>query len=760
MLKCSSSVWFALFLAACSPAASNGRMPEQTSTPSASASSAPVAEGPRTTFENPGGMWLPEQLALQTQNLKDVGFTIDPAALTKPTEFPLGAVVSLGGCSASFVSSDGLIITNHHCVTGALQFNATKDKNLLTDGFAAKTRADELSAGPSQRVFVTQAMKDVSATVREGLAALPNDLARYQAIEDRSKKLVAECEKGREGIRCSVEKFFGGAEFRLIEQLEIRDVRLVFAPPEGIGNYGGEVDNWRWPRHTGDFSFLRAYVKKDGTPGDFSADNVPYKPKHVLSLAKTPLRQGDAVMVAGYPARTNRLATAAEMNAAVENDIPYIIDYCEKYLAVLETLAKKDPELAIKAETNIRGLANALTNYRGQLEGLKKGVAAEKSAAEKSLLAWIDADPARKAKFGGSVDKTVLAFNESRKAIEADRTIRETMRLVRGFSTAYAIVRNAEERAKPDAQRDPEYQDRNQKRLENSFVQLTKQWSPELEKAVLKLVIERELAYPAEKRAGIAEALMGKGVNKKAPTGAEIDKALAGLYQTTKLGDEAARLKLLSGAKEAELRTSKDPLIKLAVTLRSKVKDYEERDKRREGAMSIALPDFVTAMREQKNGLLAPDANRTLRVTFGTVRGYAPVKDAAVYTPFTLLSEVAKKHTGKDPFIAPKELLDAVSQKNFGPYVDEKLGEVPVDFLTDLDITGGNSGSATLNAQGELVGLAFDGNYESMAQAWVFLPPVTRSIHVDLRYILWVLDAVSHANGLLKELGVGPRFNK
>ncbi len=718
-------------------------------------------------------MWLPEQLPLQASALKQAGFSIDADTLSKPTEFPLGAVVFLGGCSASFVSPDGLIITNHHCVTGALQFNSTKEKNAIVDGFHAKTRADEKPAGPSQRVFVTQSMKDVTKEMREVIPGVSDDLARYQALEDRSKKLVADCEKDRDGIRCSVEKFFGGAEYRLIEQLEIRDVRLVYAPPEGIGNYGGEIDNWRWPRHTGDFSFLRAYVSKDGKPADFNADNVPYKPKHVLKLASSPLRQGDGVMVAGYPARTNRLTTSAEMNAAIDSDIPYIIDYCEKFLAVLEPLAKKDPELAIKGETHIRGLSNALTNYKGQLEGLKKGAAEERKKEESDLVSWIDADATRRSKYFGSVDKTARVFTGSRKALKADRTIRETMRLVRGFSAAYTVLRNAEERAKPDASRDPEYQDRNQKRLENSFVQLSKQWSPEIEKAMLKLVIERELALPQHERAGIAAAVVPAKPPKKRPkpqgvkaepsfevveppTSAEIDAALNVLYAKTKLGDEAGRVKLLQKATPAELQLSTDPLIKLAVKLRTQVRDFEERDKRREGAMALVQPDFVNAMREQKNGLLAADANRTLRITFGTVRGYAPTPGAAVYTPFTLLTEVTKKHTDKEPFDAPDALLRAVSEKKLGRWVDEKLGDVPVDFLADLDISGGNSGSATLNGKGELVGLAFDGNYESMAQSWIFMPDVTRSIHVDLRYVLWVLENVASAEALLKELGVSP----
>jgi hypothetical protein len=748
--------WLLFALAACSPAATNGRLPEPTPTASTSGSAVVSEAPPKPAFENPGGMWLPEQLPMQADGLTRAGISLEAAALAKPTEFPLGAVVSLGGCSASFVSSDGLIVTNHHCVTGALQANSTKEQNLIKDGFLAKTRADERSAGPSQRVFVTRKMTDVTPSVRAGLAEMKDELARYQAIEDRTKKLVSDCEKDRPGTRCSVEKFFGGAEYRLVEQLEIRDVRLVYAPPEGVGNYGGEIDNWRWPRHTGDFSFLRAYVKKDGSPGDFSADNVPYKPAHVLKLATKPLAAGDGVMVAGYPARTSRLVTAAEMNAAIESDIPYIIDYCEKYLGVLEPLAAKDADLAIKAETYIRGLANALTNYRGQLEGLKKGAASKKNAEEQSLLSWIDADPARKTRFGGSVERTAKAFADSRTAIEADRTIREAMRLVRGFGTAYTILRNAQERTKPDDKREPDYQDRNQKRLEGSFAQLSKQWSPVLEKAALKLVIEREMAHPPEKRAGFAEAVLGKASLQKTVDPKTLEGALDALYDKTKLGDEKVRVKLLQTAKPAELARSTDPLVKLALKLESKVRSYEERDKRREGAFAVAAPDFVTAMREQRSGLLAPDANRTLRVTFGTVRGYAPMKDAAVYTPFTLLADVAKKHTGKDPFVAPPALLAAVRDKKFGPYLDAQLGDVPVNFLSDLDITGGNSGSATLNGRGELVGLAFDGNYESMAQAWVFLPEVTRTIHVDLRYMLWVMDAVSQADELLQELGVKP----
>jgi len=750
--------------AACSPAAQNGHLPGDdgsvpTSTAIPSGSSNVAASTSPTSFINPGGMWTPEQMPAQADTLKKIGFTIDANALSRPTEFPLGAVVYLGGCSASFVSPDGLVITNHHCVQPALQYNSVKGDDLIHDGYLAKTRADEKWAGPTARIQVTTDISDVTRDVVHDLASLPDDLARNQALEDRQKKIVADCEAKQPGTRCSVVSYYGGAEWKRVTQLEIKDVRLVYAPPRGIGNFGGEIDNWRWPRHAGDFSFYRAYVGKDGKPADHGNDNVPYKPPSVLKLASTPLEPGDPVMVAGYPARSNRLTTAAEANEAVSYDLPYIVDFCETYLAELERVTKGDEELSIKAETTVRGLANWLTNTKGQIDGLTKGgLAKQKAAREAELEAWIASSPERRAKYGTAVADVSRIFNESRKTREIDATTKELLRLVKLFGAAHTIVRDAEEREKPNDARDPDYQDRNQQRLEQTLEQLSASYSPAIDAPILKLVIRRELAQPEGKRAGIAEALLGKPKSGSTYAAADIDKAVDALFKGTKLGDVKTRVRLLKTAKTADLKRSADPMIKLALALRPVTKAYEERSKKLEGAMILVRPKFVSAMREMKGGILAPDANRTLRITYGTVRGYAPAPDKPVFTPFTKLSGVVAKNTGKDPFDAPQALLDAVQAKKVGPYFDPKLGDVPVDFLADLDITGGNSGSATLNARGELVGLAFDGNYESMASDWIFMPEITRSIHVDLRYILWVLDAVAGADDLLREMGVEPKL--
>ena len=379
--------------------------PADTAAPPA-ASAPPAVRPPKPEVESTGGMWLPTQLEAQADQLKKLGLELDPKVLTDPLAFPLGAVVSLGGCSASFVSSQGLIITNHHCATGALGYNSTPSENLMHEGFLAKRRAQEKWAGPTARVYVTRAFTDVTDSVRAGLEKIRDRKARNTAIEDREKDLVAKCEK-QPGTRCEVASYFGGGQYLLIEKLEIRDVRLVYAPHEGIGNFGGEIDNWRWPRHAGDFSFLRAYVGKDGQPADHSPDNVPYQPRMHLSVADQPLRQGDLVFVAGYPGRTMRLSTADETAEAVDWYYPKRVRLFEEYLALIEKLGKDDSDVAVKARPLERGLANALTYTKGSLEGLTKGGAADlRRKHETELRAWIDADPTRKRRCGRRVSRS------------------------------------------------------------------------------------------------------------------------------------------------------------------------------------------------------------------------------------------------------------------------------------------------------------------------------------------------------------------
>jgi hypothetical protein len=717
--------------------------------PSAATPAAPTA---KPAFENPGGMWMPRQIASHAETLRKLGLAIDPAALTDPLAPPLAAVVTVGGCTASFVSPEGLIVTNHHCVQGTLQYLSNPQANLVEQGYLARTRADELWNGPSARVFVTQALTDVTEKMVSGLEAVGDDQKRFTELESRQKTLIAECEKDRPHLRCSIESFFRGAEYYLIEQLEIRDVRLVYAPPRSAGAYGGDIDNWMWPRHTADFSIYRAYVGKDGKPADHAADNVAYRPAHHLKIASQPLAKGDLVFVAGYPARTFRHRTADEVAFAIERWYPERIEAFEELIAALREVSKQGEDVSIKAANWIGRFENALKNNRGTLENLQKGGLVErKQALEQELRAWAEQDAERRARYGEVLERLAALRAEERQTHQRDNDLARVA-YPELMSAARIIVRMADERAKPDGERDIGYQQRTWPRIEASLRNMTGRYQPTLDRALLTVGLRRAVRHADANREWLVH-MLGKAHDEAA--GDEVIRpAVARIYDGTKLADEAVRVKLFQTATMQSLRKSKDPLIQIALATYPLQRAIEDRDERLAGALAVIEPRYVEALRAFHGGELAPDANATLRVTYGTVRGYRPRPEAPVYEPFTTLSGMLAKHTGQKPFDAPERVLEAARAGRFGHYVDATLGEIPVNFLSDVDTTGGNSGSPTLNARGELTGLLFDGNYEAMSSDWQFMPALTRSIHLDIRYALWMLDVVENAQHLLQEMGV------
>ncbi|ACY17967.1 S46 family peptidase [Haliangium ochraceum] len=708
------------------------------------------AAATRSTFESPGGMWMPRQLAAQAETLRALGLALDPETLADPLSPTLAAVVSLGGCSASFVSPEGLIITNHHCVQRALRYSSTPEANLVEDGYLAGARADEKSNGPEARVFVTQAIRDISDSMLAGMDDVSEPRAYFDELERRQKLAVAECERERPQVRCTVESFFRGAEYHLIEQLEIRDVRLVYAPPRGVGYFGGDVDNWMWPRHTGDFAMYRAYVGPDGQPADYAPDNQPFRPAHHLEIATEPLQAGDLVLVAGYPARTYRHRTAAEATFVVETYYPLRIEYLAEFAEALEELSARDEAAAIAAAPWMGGVKNSLKNNRGVLEGLEHGgLAADKAALESELRAWIAADEQRAQRYGGAIDQLAELQGEARATLRHDLGVQH-LGYAALYEAATEIVRMAEERPKADAERDPEYQERTWKDSEDALRNVTRTYHRGLDETMLRVTLRRAARHP-EDNADWLPLVLGEDRSEAA-----ITRAIARLYDGTKLDDEELRLRLFREATLASLAKSDDPLIRLALALRPVERAVEEREERIEGARAAVAPRYIAALRAFSKGPLAPDANSTLRVTYGTVRGYRPQPQAEVYEPFTTLSGMVAKHTGEAPFHVPARVLETAAAQRYGAYRDPQLGEVPVNFLSDVDTTGGNSGSATFDAHGRLVGLLFDGNSESMASDWLFMPALTRGIHLDIRYALWLLDAVEHADHLLREMGVEP----
>jgi len=706
----------------------------------------------RKAFNNPGGMWMPRQMNHPTHAaaLQAMGVQIPAADLSNPLAAPLNAVVSLGGCTASFVSPDGLVITNHHCVQGALQLNSTPESNLVENGFLAKTRADEKSAGPTQKVMVAQAFTDITADMTTGLDAIKDPTARKKELEKRTKAQLAGCEKDRPGIRCDVKSFFRGAEWQLIEYLEIRDVRLVYVPARSVGNYGGEIDNWAWPRHTGDFSFYRAYVGPDGKPADFAADNVPFKPKHWLKIDQDGQAQDDFVMVTGYPGVTNRVTTAAEVDWDVSWTYPNTIGYYQERYDLLESLVNGDtsPTTKIKAGVAKQGIQNGLEKTSGVLAGLQKGdILAQKKAIDAKVRAW--AAEADRVEYADAIAKLDTMLETEHKTAAADFGFAIGMGSSAHLRNALLMVRVAEERTKPDAERKPGFQDRDMPRIEGGQKAFARQYDATIDRAFWKLALTKAAELPAAERPWLNTLL---GIKKGAKIDAKvIDARIASLYAGTKLEDEATRLDLLKNATTKSLKASKDPFIKLAVAVWPLLKAKEATDDARSGDFLLVAPKYATAMREAMGGYLAPDANSTLRVTYGTIK---PFQTGGV--PFTKATEILAKDTGKEPFDSPASLLAGIKAKNFGPYADKALGDLPVDFIADLDITGGNSGSPALNSKGELVGLAFDGNIEGVASDVVFNHETTRTIIVDTRYMMWVMDAIDGADNVLEEMGVKP----
>ncbi len=683
------------------------------------------------------GMWQPQQLPELADDLRAKGLELDPKALGNLESFPLNAIVGLGFCTASFVSPMGLVVTNHHCAYGTIQFNSKPESNLLKDGFLAKTIGDELPGEPTLRVYVTESITDVSAQIRKNLST--DGRKAYNTIDAREKKLVANCEKGG-GYRCDVYVFHGGSQYSLVKQMEIRDVRLVYNPAEALGKFGGDTDNWIWPRHTADFSFLRAYVGSDGKPADYASSNVPYRPKTYLKVSGKGVADKDFVMIAGYPGRTNRYRLAEELGDAQGFTYPTMIGRYEKILALIAAQTADRPEAGIKYAATIASLNNGLKNYQGNRDGFAKlPVVSLKAAEEKAIVAWIK-------KNAPTGDQGYAGLRDLLKQARAVRNRDQILALMNQsglYTAARDLYRHSIEREKTDASREYGFQERDEIRIEGRLRTLEKRWDAKVDRALSEYLWTSYAALPAAEHVAELDAWLGDAT--------QLSAKLDALFAETKLGNTDERLRLFKTDRKA-IENSSDPALKMAVALMPALLKIENQNKTRMGNESRLRPIWMDARIAYAASLgkpLYPDANNSLRVTYGNVMGYS-ARDAISYAPFTNLEGIVEKHTGIGEFDATQKQLEAIKAKRFGSYAVN--GSVPVNFLSDLDITGGNSGSPTMNGKGELVGLAFDGNYESISSGWVYNPKLTRSIHVDSRYMLWLMQEVDGADNLLKEM--------
>ena len=684
------------------------------------------------------GQWQPYQLPQLKSELKRIGIVLPAEKLADLSKHPMSAILSLGGCSASFVSETGLVVTNHHCAYGAIQRNSSAEKNYISNGFLATSMAEELPAGADAKMYITDKVDNVTAQVLQGIAPTMSGKERHALVENKIKALIAECEQDK-AYRCSVPSFHRGLEYYRIRQLMIRDVRLVYAPSDKIGNYGGEVDNFEWPRHTGDFAFLRAYVGKDGRPADPSPENVPYKSKDFLVVSAAGLKNGDPILLAGYPGRTSRYKLPEEIRFARDVSYPKRVTEAKADVATINAATEGNPDAQVRYASVVKSINNGLKKTEGLVEGFhRKDIAAIKDEQDAEFRSWFSQNNPDK-DFLKELD-TVIASDMALTEEEFAWAVANDSDLLKSARTLYRL---ALESTKPDAEREAGYQQRD--------VPFIAARLNRLEQSFMTSVDQARYAAALQRYSKLDPATHPAGLDALLPS----PDTVVGLYQQSELSKTAQRLAWMK-KDPAAFQTSDDAMIKLAIRLHDIGMSLEERRKEVNGNLERVIPQYMQAVIAWKNAQGKPvyaDANSTLRVTYGTVSPYSP-RDGVTKGPFTTVEGIVEKHTGKEPFIAPDNLLAAINEKRYGSFKDPVLGTVPVDFLSSADTTGGNSGSAVLNKNGELVGLNFDSTYESITKDWYFDSAITRAIHVDIRYMLWVMKEVDHADNVLKELSI------
>jgi len=691
------------------------------------------------------GMWLPFMLDKSPiESWHARGLELSAKEIYHPKDPSISdAIVQVGGGTGSFVSFDGLIVTNHHVAYGALQRSSSVKTDLINEGFLAGNMGEEIVApGYEARVFldVKEVTKDVMKKVKKDMS----DQERYKAIEKAQKELVAKAEKGKDEF-AEVKGVYGGSQYYLYTYFKIKDIRIVYAPPEAIGVFGGDVDNWMWPRHTGDFSFLRAYVAPDGESAEYSTDNVPYHPKKYLSISKAPLKAGDFTIVMGYPGSTKRYRTSYAIDFNVNISYPANIKMMREILDIIEEESLRGRGVQIKLANLDRGINNAYKNYIGMLEGLQKAdLFAQKMKEEQQLRRYLAANPDLEKKYGHVLDDIGAQYSEYVTFWEQNRLLGMVGYVSSPMRSSMTIYKWAEEREKKDIDRDPGYQDRDEDRRRKGLELADLSYDEQTDQRLLKLFL-MELATSDQTQGSI------DGISAEV-TEEEIDRLLTGMYGGTKVTNKDDRM-VMFGMSKDELLALNDPFIDFAAKVHFQREKLDDKNEAFAGALQKLRPQLMEVRTKFRGGLLYPDANFTMRVSVGQAKGYSPA-DAIEYYWMTTLSGVVDKTTGVKPFITPEKLIELHESGNLGDYTDPVTGDVPVCFLSTDDVTGGNSGSPILNGRGELIGLVFDGNYEAISADYQHIAGLTRTINVDSRYMLFILDKLANAQNVMDELKI------
>jgi hypothetical protein len=683
------------------------------------------------------GMWLPFLIGRNYEDMKKHGLKLSQEEIYSINKSSLkDAVISFGGfCTGEIISNQSLILTNHHCGYDAIAGASTPEKNYLDNGFWAKNNAEEIPVPGLTATFMIR-MEDVSATVLKELNNSMTAAQRAAKIKEVSDILIKDATNGT-NYEAFVRDFYDGNEFYLFVKETFTDIRLVGTPPQSAGKFGGDTDNWEWPRHTADFSMFRIYSGKDNKPAKFSADNVPYKPKHSLPVSIKGVKQGDYAMVMGFPGRTNRYLTSYGVEQAVSLEQPKIVDVRAKKLEIMKKYMDKDVAVRLNYSSKYAQVANYWKYFIGQTKQLKaNGVADKKRSVEADFLKFAQG----KAEYDNVLSDIDKAFTTTNSIVYLRVYQSEFVRQVDINSLAYMLKLSLDASAKGDADRAKQMKASAIDQAETFY----KERSMDIEMETLEEVLKMYLRdIPAAQRVGLAKSLTEEGVSA----------FMARLRANSIFASEERFNTFMAAYDEAVLK--QDPLFILIkdlddafvkATTEASVKEATEKLQR-------ANRLFVDGVRKmQPNKKFYPNANSTMRLTYGNVLAYEP-RDAVKYDFYTTIDGVMKKEDPSNPeFNVDPRMKEVWMKKDFGQYADKTTGKLVVNFLSNNDITGGNSGSPVINGNGELIGTAFDGNWEAMSGDIYFEPNIQRTISLDVRYTLWLIDKVYGATNIVNEM--------